>query len=239
MTRAARRGSAKDPRACRVLSRRPIRHALLHTAARKFYRLITLDELWPSFVEAFPELARLIEHEKRATRRDLRQGIGSVMWAVFSRTDLKSFRVGWRRRYRSRDGRVFDFCGLPRKVLAKWTTLAESTVSRACTLLRRGDVMAGPGRDGYNHIPQPVETCDVSPATPHGRKGLPAVRRIFEDVFARLGLGPWLNKLRNPEPPPAAEPSAPAGPVASRNVVRVADVVGALARALGPPAEAG
>ena len=222
-----------------MISRRPIRHAFFRSAAGKFWQLITDDKFWPAFVARFPELAQLVEHEKRATRRDLRMGIASVVWHSLSRCDKKSLRVGWRHRHQGADGRMHDFVGLPRDVVARWTRLSESTVSRAWTLLRRSSIMAGPSLDGFNHIAQPREDCAVSDATPNGVRGLPAIRRFFEHFFERLGLGRWLGLLRNPPAPSSPAPLEPARAVADRNVKAVGDLVDELARALGPPDDPG
>lgn len=224
--------SKHDPRACRLPRRQRIKHGLLFKAAVRFYDWITCDGLWPTFRARFPELAALIEHEKRATRSDLRESIALVAWSCFARMDVKSLRVGRRQRYSSTDGRTFDFMGLPRETIARWTQLAESTVSRALTILRRGDIIAGPGHDGYNVIPQPVEACPVTPKTPAGVRGLPAIRRFFEHVFERLGLADTLNLCRRPPATPAPDERRE---VDARNVVEVRRLVEALARALGPP----
>jgi hypothetical protein len=228
----ARRRSNHDPRACRLLRRPRIRHALLFEAARKFRRLVTSLQL-----SAFPELSRLIEHEDRATRSDLLEGLALVVEAECSRADVKSLRVGWRRRVRS-NGRVFDFVGLPRVTVGNWTGLAESTVSRAFTILRRAGLIHGPGHDGVNVIPQPVEACPITAATPRGRRGLPAVRRFDELFFVALGMGAWLQHCRTTKTPPKTPPAV-AHTIASRNIVRVGRVVDELARALGPPPDSG
>ena len=239
MLRPARRRSNHDPRACRLLSRPRIRHALLFEAARKFRSLVTDDHRWPDFVARFPELAKLIEHESRATRSDLREGLALLVEALASRADVKSLRVGWRRRFRA-NGRVYDFVGLRRELLAKWTGLAESTVSRACTLLRRSGLVHGPGWDGVNVIPQPWERCEVTEATPRGRRGFPCIRRFHESFFVALGMGAWLHDLRADKPKVKPEvPPDVAAALASKNIAAFGGVVDELARALAPPPDSG
>lgn len=234
MLRPARRRSTHDPRACRLLCRPRIRHALLFEASRKFRRLVTSLQL-----SSFPELAKLIEHESRATRSDLLEGLALVVEALLSRTDVKSLRVGWRRRYRS-NGKTHDFQGLRRELLAKWSQLSESTTSRACTILRRAGLVHGPGWDGVNVIAQPYERCAVTAATPRGRRGFPCVRRVHESFFVALGMGAWLHDLRADKPKVVAEvPPDVAAALASKNIAAFGGVVDELARALAPPPDSG
>jgi hypothetical protein len=178
-------------------------------------------------LEAFPELERLIAHEDRGTRRDLLEGICLVMEATLSRADVASGRVGWKRRFRTRSGRVLDFVGLPRDQVAKWTTLAESTVSRAYTLLRRAGLVHGPGHDGINVIPQPVEE------TADGWRGLPCIRRVHESFWIALNMHRWRGQVLNPtkgrpKPPPAELASA----LASKNIAATGHLVSSLANTL-------
>jgi DNA-binding transcriptional ArsR family regulator len=230
----ARRRSSHDPRACRLLRRPRIKHALLFEGARKFRILVTSMRL-----DAFPELARLIEHEDRGTRSDLLEGICLVMEATLSRTDIASGRVGWKRRYRARSGRLFDFVGLPRQTVANWTTLSEETVSRAYTTLRRAGLVHGPGLsakrggDCINVIAQPYEECDVTPKTPRGRRALPCIRRVHESFWIALDLHRWRAQVLKPRkaPPKAPRPELAAA-LASRNMAATGALVSSLANAL-------
>jgi hypothetical protein len=184
-------------------------------------------------LEAFPELAKLIEHEDRGTRRDLLEGICLVMEAILSRADLASGRVGWKRRFRTRSGRVLDFVGLPRETVASWTTLAESTVSRAFTILRRAGLVHGPGHDGVNVIPQPVEECEVTAKTPRGRRGLPCIRRVHESFWLALNFHAWRALVLHPtRDRPKAPPPELAAALASKNIAATGKLVGALAHTL-------
>jgi hypothetical protein len=228
-----------------LLRRRRISHPLLFEFARKFRRLVTDDHCWPDFKALFPELAKLIEHEKRATRSDLREGLALVVEACAARTDLKSLRVGWRRKFRSKRGKVFDFVGLQRVTFSSWTGLAESTVSRAFTLLRRAGLIYGPGLsqrrggDGVNVIAQPWEPCDVTDDAPRGVRGFPAIRRIHESFFVALSMGHWLDNCRKARAPQPRTPATVEAANASRNVVQVGKLVAELARALAPPPDSG
>jgi hypothetical protein len=156
----------------------------------------------------FSELAKLIEHEDKATRGDLLENIALVVWCLLARMDLKSFRVGHRKRYRV-GGRVLDFAGLPVETIAKWTGISRRTVTRVCTILRKARLVAGPGwskkrgGDCFNVIGQPWEEDE------HGRrKSFPAIRRFSPLFFDALGEGESLAELRKPGDPPV-----PAGPL--------------------------
>lgn len=168
--------------------------AIARYAAHKFRRLLAAGDL-----RQFPELAGLIEHEDRATRSDLLEGLGVTMECALSRFDRRSLRVGWRNK-RLADGKRHDFTGLPRRTFANWSDCSESTSSRYLQILRRAGLLDGPGRDGVNVIRQPREECTRA-GCDHRRHpkriiALPAIRRVTELFFVALELDGWLADQR-------------------------------------------
>ena len=165
----------------------PIPFGTLEKAAVSWERLMESGNLG-----RFPPLARLLEHEERATRIDLLRGFGRWMRFQFRFTEIRSGLVGlWKGRKvdpndvgkRRRDRRRVPVVGLSQKYTAAQLGIGVSTAKKYSSLARRAGLVAGPSRDGYNTIRQPIERCDVTPTTPNGVRGLPAIRRVTGLAF--------------------------------------------------------
>jgi DNA-binding transcriptional ArsR family regulator len=126
---------------------------------------------------------------QRDVRADLIDSLVMVMVCLLSRLDLRSLRVG----HHAGRRRKHDFVGLGRRTIASWCDLSEETVSRVLSLLREAGLVHGParGENAKHTIGQPWERGPDGATRWH-----PAIRRIDASLFAVLGLGPELHRLR-------------------------------------------
>ncbi len=194
------RGRRHNPRACAIVRRPRIRNSFLFRCALIFRGVMMQKTPAPWF-----ELRRLLEDEvpatggarQRGVRSDLLESIALVVTCLLSRMDIRSLRVG----HHAGDGRRHDFVGLTRETIASWCGLSEETVSRALALLRRAGLVHGPGKEGPNVIPQPVDKLPGG-----GYDWHPAIRRFDTLFFLGLGQGiaEWLHRLRTPPKKPVA-----------------------------------
>jgi len=155
-----------------------------------------------------PAFARLVERERgRATRRDFLEGLARWIALLFRFTSLESGLVGVpheRRtpapndvRGRPRDRRRVPCDGIAHEYIAAQLQIGCSTSKKYARVFRLAGWVCGPGRDGFNVIRQPIESCDVTPTTPNGLRGLPAIRRVTDKAFAVVGELAFVRWLRD------------------------------------------
>jgi hypothetical protein len=155
-----------------------------------------------------PAFARTVERERgRATRRDFLEGLARWLTLIFRFTSLESGLVGTPNaprspgpndvRSRPRDRRRVPCVGVDHKYIAAQLQIGRSTSKKYARVFRVAGWVCGPGRDGFNVIRQPIESCDVTPKTPNGLRGLPAIRRVTDKVFAIVGELPFVQWLRD------------------------------------------
>jgi hypothetical protein len=159
---------------------------------------------------------------KRATlsqrRSELLEVLALVVRALLVRMDVLSLRVGWHNRRVGRDGKKYDFQGLPVSTIANWTGRDQSSVKRALRILRWLGWVPGPGREGPWIIDQPMElTCCKLHEHRHRTKDeggcfeyFPGVRRFTYQFFQVLGVDGELDKAREHKTQKAAAERAAA-----------------------------